>query len=40
MKINYGNSHMDKTWKNNDISWDDFLMRVGSTIRTTETVEE
>lgn len=40
MKISYGNSRMDKSWKNNDISWDDFLTRVGSTIRTTETVEE
>lgn len=40
MKISYGNSRMDKNWKNNDISWDDFLTRVGSTIRTTETVDE
>lgn len=40
MKIAYGNSRMDKNWKNNDISWDDFCIRVSNTIRTTETVEE
>jgi len=40
MKISYGNSRMDKKWKNSDISWDDFCTRVSSTLRTTETVEE
>ena len=40
MKISYGNSRMDKKWKNSDISWEDFCMRVSSTVRTTETVEE
>lgn len=40
MKISYGNSRMDKKWKNSDISWDDFCTRVSSTVRTTETVEE
>ena len=40
MKIAVGNSRMDKRWKNRDISWEDLCARVGSTIRTTETVEE
>ena len=40
MKIAVGNSRMDKRWKNRDISWVDLCARVGSTIRTTETVEE
>ena len=40
MKISYGNSRMDKKWKNSDISWEDFCSRVSTTIRTTETVEE
>lgn len=40
MKISYGNSRMDKRWKNCDVTWDDFCTRVSSTIRTTETVEE
>lgn len=40
MKISYGNSRMDKRWKNNEISWSDFCARVSSTQRTTETVEE
>ncbi|ABZ85450.1 virulence-associated protein e, putative [Heliomicrobium modesticaldum Ice1] len=40
MKISYGNSRMDKKWKNSDISWDDFCTRVNTTVRTTETVEE
>ena len=40
MKIAVGNSRMDKKWKNRDISWEDLCARVGSTIRTTETVEE
>lgn len=40
MKIAVGNSRMDKSWKNRDITWDDFLTKVGTTITTTETVEE
>lgn len=40
MKIAVGNSRMDKKWKNKDISWEDLLARVKSTIRTTETVSE
>ncbi|GED68027.1 hypothetical protein BRE01_17290 [Brevibacillus reuszeri] len=40
MKIAYGNSRMDKKWKNGDISWKDFCNRVSVTMRTTETVEE
>nr|DAO06098.1 MAG TPA: virulence associated protein E [Caudoviricetes sp.] len=40
MKIAVGNSRMDKKWKNKDISWDELCTRCGSTIRTTETVEE
>lgn len=40
MKIAYGNSRMDKMWKNTDISWEDFCSRVKTTQRTTETVEE
>jgi predicted P-loop ATPase len=40
MKISYGNSRMEKTWKNNDISWDAFCQRVSQTKLTTETVEE
>ena len=40
MKIAYGNSRMDKRWKNNDISWEDLCSRVRSTKYTTETVEE
>ena len=40
MKISYGNSRMEKKWKNNEISWDDFCRRVSTTITTTETVEE
>ena len=40
LKISYGNSRMDKKWKNNEISWQDFCNRVSTTIRTTETAEE
>lgn len=40
MKIAYGNSRMEKMWKNNEISWDDFCKRVSTTQTTTETVEE
>lgn len=31
---------VEKKWKNNDISWDDFCKRVSTTQTTTETVEE
>ena len=40
MKIAYGNSRMEKRWKNNEISWDEFCRRVSTTQTTTETVEE
>lgn len=40
MKIAYGNSRMDKKWKNTDISWEDFCSRAKTTQRTSETVEE
>lgn len=40
MKIAVGNSRMDKKWKNRDISWEDLIARVKSTIRTTETISE
>lgn len=40
MKIAIGNSRMDKKWKNKDLTWDDFLARVSSTVRTTETISE
>jgi len=40
LKISYGNSRMDKKWKNNEISWQDFCNRVSTTIRTTEATEE
>lgn len=40
MKIAYGNSRMEKKWKNNEISWDDFCKRVSTTQTTTETVDE
>ena len=40
MKISYGNSRMEKIWKNNEISWEDFCRRVSHTRLTTETVEE
>lgn len=40
MKIAVGNSRTDKKWKNKDVSWEDFIARVSSTIRTTETVSE
>ena len=40
MKIAYGNSRMDKKWKNQDITWEDLCRRISTTQRTTETVEE
>ena len=40
MKIAYGNSRMEKKWKNKEISWEDFCKRVRVPAVTTETVEE
>jgi predicted P-loop ATPase len=40
MKIAVGNSRMDRKWKNRDLSWEEFIARVSTTIRTTETVSE
>ena len=40
MKLAVGNSRMDKTWVNKDMSWDDFCRKVSVTQRTTETVDE
>lgn len=40
MKIAVGNSRMDKTWKNKDITWPAFKDAVCTTKRTTETVSE
>lgn len=40
MEIAVGNSRMDKKWKNQDISWEDFAARCRNTIRTTESVSE
>ena len=40
MKISVANSRMEKSWKNTEISWEDFCARCSTTIRTTETVEE
>jgi predicted P-loop ATPase len=38
--IAVANSRKEKVWKNIEISWDDFLNKVKTTIRTAETVEE
>ena len=40
MIIAIGNSRKDKIWKNTDITWEEFLKRVGSTYRTAETMAE
>lgn len=40
MKIAYGNSRMEKKWRNKEISWEDFCRVVSKTQVTTETVEE
>lgn len=40
MKIAYGNSRMDKKWKNSNITWKEFCERVKTTQRTTETTQE
>ena len=40
MKIAFGNSRMDKRWKNKEMSWDELCEVVSHTKRTTETVEE
>lgn len=33
-------SRKDKVWKNIDISWEDFLKRAASTVRTAESTDE
>ena len=40
MKIAFGNSRMDKRWKNKEMSWNELCEVVSHTKRTTETVEE
>lgn len=40
MKISIGKSRTQKTWKNQNISWEEFCKRVKTTKRTAETVEE
>lgn len=40
MKIAFGNSRMDKRWKNKEMSWEELCEVVSYTKRTTETVEE
>ena len=40
MKFAYGNSRMDKRWKNKDIPWETLKESVRTTKRTTETVSE
>ncbi|AGL03683.1 hypothetical protein [Desulfoscipio gibsoniae] len=40
MKIAVGNSRMEKRWKNQDISREDFKNTIRTTKRTTETVLE
>lgn len=40
MKISIGKSRTQKTWKNQNISWEEFCKRVKTTKRTSETVEE
>ena len=40
IEIAVGNSRMDKKWKNLEMEWEDFLSRISTTKRTTETVEE
>ncbi len=38
--IAVGNSRKEKLWKNQEITWDEFLKRAGSTIRTVESISE
>lgn len=38
--ISTGNSRKEKIWKNKEISWTDFILKVGTIYRTNETVEE
>lgn len=40
IKIAIGNSRMDKKWKNIEMTWEEFVSRISTTKRTTETVEE
>jgi len=35
-----GNSRKDRIWKNQEISWEEFIQRVKSTIRTSESMDE
>jgi Predicted P-loop ATPase and inactivated derivatives len=39
-KVSVGNSRMDKVWKAREMSWEDFILKVSNTVRTSETVEE
>lgn len=40
MQIAVANSRKDKVWKNIEISWDEFLIKVSNTQRTAESVED
>ena len=40
MAIAVANSRKEKVWKNKEVSWQEFLERAGSTIRTSESVSE
>lgn len=39
-KICYGNSRNSLKWKNAYVTWDDFVKRLETTVRTSETIEE
>ncbi|RKD26699.1 hypothetical protein BEP19_15955 [Ammoniphilus oxalaticus] len=38
--VSTANSRFSKTWKNSDVLWSDFIMRLSNTIRTAETYAE
>ena len=40
LNIATGNSRKDKIWKNKEMSWEEFIKKVGSTFRTSETKAE
>lgn len=40
MKIAYGNKRTYKVWKNSDISWEEFIERLKTPIRTTESYKK
>lgn len=40
LTIATGNSRKDRVWKNKELSWEEFLERVGTTFRTSETMAE